>query len=291
MSSIADKKILVTGSNGQLGRSLRRIFERHNYNGAVFTDVDELDITDSEKVEYYIKNNGFTHIVNCAAYTQVDKAEAEAIEAAKINTQSIGFLAQTAAKHQLKVLHISTDYVFSGESCRPYAENDEPYPQTIYGRTKLEGEGILMAHSPDAIIVRTSWLYSETGNNFVRKMIDLASTHNELSVVSDQIGTPTYADDLSEAIYRILDADTWNAGIYHYSNEGVASWYDFAKAIFRLSNINIKVNPIQTKDYPTPAKRPLYSVLNKAKIKKTYSLNIPHWEESLAKCIAFGSLL
>lgn len=289
MNSMTDKKILVTGADGQLGRSLRKAFRAKGFDNVSFTDVAELDITDREKVDLYVRGNGFTHIINCAAYTQVDKAETESLEAARLNTESVGIIADIASKYKVKVLHISTDYVFSGESCRPYAENDEPYPQSIYGRTKLDGEGILTAFCPDAIIIRTSWLYSEYGVNFVRKMLELASKEKELMVVSDQIGSPTYAADLADVILTIVLADKWESGIYHYSNEGAASWYDFAKAIFRISNISIPVKAVPSKDFVTKARRPLYSVLSKEKIKKTFGLDIPHWEESLAKCLASGT--
>lgn len=280
------KKILITGSNGQLGRSLQRQLANDPDLITIFTDVDTLDITDREAINRFLGDNKIDIIVNCAAYTAVDKAETDDLMAARINTEAVGYIAEMARKHAVKVLHISTDYVFSGENFRPYAENDEPYPHSIYGRTKLEGEGLLSAFCPDSIIIRTAWLYSEFGNNFMATMLRLAKEKNQLRIVSDQIGTPTYAGDLADAIHSILKSPEWKPGIYHFTNEGVASWYDFALAIFAISGINnIEVSPCTTRDYPTPARRPLYSVLSKTKIKKTFNLTIPHWQKSLRKCL------
>ncbi len=279
------KKILVTGSNGQLGSSLRLRFGNDPDIEAVYTDYDTLDITDREAVEKYIGENRFDIIVNCAAYTAVDKAETDAILAAALNTGAVGNLAEAAVKSGTKVIHISTDYVFSGQSFRPYEENDEPYPQGIYGRTKLEGEALLTSFCQNAMIIRTAWLYSEFGKNFVKTMLQLAGTRPEINVVADQIGSPTYAGDLAEAIHSIISSGNWIPGIYHYTDEGVASWYDFTKAIFEIAGRNVKVNPIPTSAYPTPARRPLYSVLSKTKIKNTYGLDIPYWRDSLRKCL------
>ena len=279
------KKILVTGSNGQLGSSLRLRFGNDPDIEAVYTDYDTLDITDREAVEKYIGENRFDIIVNCAAYTAVDKAETDAILAAALNTGAVGNLAEAAVKSGTKVIHISTDYVFSVQSFRPYEENDEPYPQGIYGRTKLEGEALLTSFCQNAMIIRTAWLYSEFGKNFVKTMLQLAGTRPEINVVADQIGSPTYAGDLAEAIHSIISSGNWIPGIYHYTDEGVASWYDFTKAIFEIAGRNVKVNPIPTSAYPTPARRPLYSVLSKTKIKNTYGLDIPYWRDSLRKCL------
>lgn len=279
------KKILVTGSNGQLGSSLRLRFGNDPDIEAVYTDYDTLDITDREAVEKYIGENRFDIIVNCAAYTAVDKAETDAILAAALNTGAVGNLAEAAVKSGTKVIHISTDYVFSGQSFRLYEENDEPYPQGIYGRTKLEGEALLTSFCQNAMIIRTAWLYSEFGKNFVKTMLQLAGTRPEINVVADQIGSPTYAGDLAEAIHSIISSGNWIPGIYHYTDEGVASWYDFTKAIFEIAGRNVKVNPIPTSAYPTPARRPLYSVLSKTKIKNTYGLDIPYWRDSLRKCL------
>ena len=198
----------------------------------------------------------------------------------------MGNLAEAAVKNGTRVIHISTDYVFSGQGCRPYEENDEPYPQSIYGRTKLEGEALLTSFCQNALIIRTAWLYSEFGGNFVKTMLRLAETRPEINVVADQIGTPTYAGDLAEAIHRIVSSGEWKPGIYHFTDEGVASWYDFTKAIFEIAGRDVKVNPIKTSEYPTQAKRPLYSVLSKKKIKKAFGLEIPYWRDSLKTCIS-----
>ena len=279
-------RILVTGANGQLGNCLRKTFSNDTDLEVVYTDVQDLDITDREEVDHFIRENNFDFIVNCAAYTAVDRAETDDLKAAAINTVAVGNIAQAAAKHRVKVIHISTDYVFNGENYRPYEENDEPYPRSIYGRTKLEGEGILTSFCQDALIIRTAWLYSEFGGNFVKTMLRLASEHKSINVVADQIGSPTYAGDLADAIHHILRHNKWLPGIYHFTNEGVASWFDFSKAIFELAGKNVEVNPIPTSQYPTPAKRPLYSVLSKMKIKNTYGVKIPYWRDSLKKCLS-----
>lgn len=280
------QQILITGSNGQLGHSLRRIIENDPDIEAFFTDVENLDITDREAVNRFVATNKISVIINCAAYTAVDKAESDELLAAKINTEAVGIIAECAAKYGVRVIHVSTDYVFSGENYRPYMENDEPYPHTIYGRTKLEGEGLLSAFCADAVIIRTAWLYSEYGHNFVKTMLRLAGEGKDIRVVSDQIGTPTYAGDLADVIHKILHHPTWHPGIYHFTNEGVASWYDFTKAILRLSGKNnVAVTPVSTREYPTTARRPLYSVLSKEKIKNTFGITIPYWEDALAKCL------
>lgn len=279
-------KVLITGSNGQLGSSLRRVLDKDPEIEAVYTDYDTLDITNREAVDRFLGDNRFDLIVNCAAYTAVDKAETEEIPAAALNTGAVGNIAEAAVKTGTRVLHISTDYVFSGQGFRPYEENDEPYPQCIYGRTKLEGEALLTSFCPNAMIIRTAWLYSEFGKNFVKTMLQLAETRPEINVVADQIGTPTYAGDLADAIYSIIRHDKWIPGIYHFTDTGVASWYDFTKAIFELAGKNVRVNPIPTSAYPTPAKRPLYSVLSKTKIANTFGLQIPYWRDSLKKCLA-----
>lgn len=278
-------KILITGSNGQLGNSLRREFSGDADIEATYTDYDTLDITNREAVARFLEDNKFDVVVNCAAYTAVDRAESDDLKASALNTGAVGNLGDAAKRCNTKVIHISTDYVFSGQGFRPYEENDEPYPQSIYGRTKLEGEGLLTSFCQDAMIIRTAWLYSEYGNNFVKTMLRLAKDHDEIRVVCDQIGTPTYAGDLARAIHHILRHDRWVPGIYHYTDEGVASWYDFAKSIFDIAGIDMKVTPIPTRDYPTPAKRPLYSVLSKGKIKNVFGMDIPYWRNSLKECI------
>lgn len=279
-------KILVTGSKGQLGSSLRRVFDNDPAIDATYADHDTLDITDRDAVYRFLGDNKFDIVVNCAAYTAVDKAESDEILASALNTGAVGNLAEAAVKNGTRVIHISTDYVFSGQGCRPYEENDEPYPQSIYGRTKLEGEALLTSFCQNALIIRTAWLYSEFGGNFVKTMLRLAETRPEINVVVDQIGTPTYAGDLAEAIHRIVSSGEWKPGIYHFTDEGVASWYDFTKAIFEIAGRDVKVNPIKTSEYPTQAKRPLYSVLSKKKIKKAFGLEIPYWRDSLKTCIS-----
>ncbi len=279
-------KILVTGSKGQLGSSLRRVFDNDPAIDATYTDHATLDITDRDAVYRFLGDNKFDIVVNCAAYTAVDKAESDEILASALNTGAVGNLAEAAVKNGTRVIHISTDYVFSGQGCRPYEENDEPYPQSIYGRTKLEGEALLTSFCQNALIIRTAWLYSEFGGNFVKTMLRLAETRPEINVVADQIGTPTYAGDLAEAIHRIVSSGEWKPGIYHFTDEGVASWYDFTKAIFEIAGRDVKVNPIKTSEYPTQAKRPLYSVLSKKKIKKAFGLEIPYWRDSLKTCIS-----
>lgn len=277
--------ILVTGCNGQLGSCLRREFDGDSDLEVMYTDYDTLDITDREAVDRFLNDHNFDIIINCAAYTAVDNAETEEIKAATLNTGAVGNLGEASIKNRTKVIHISTDYVFSGHGFRPYEENDEPHPQCIYGRTKLEGEGLLSSFCQNAIIIRTAWLYSEFGKNFVKTMLSLADSKPELNVVADQIGSPTYAGDLAKAIHGIIKAEQWVPGIYHFTNEGVASWYDFAKAIFEIAGKKVKVNPVPTSAYPTAAKRPLYSVLSKAKIKKIYGIEIPYWREALHKML------
>ncbi len=285
-------KILITGANGQLGRELHASLERQLPGQTVYTDAEQLDITDARQVEDFISTGNFTHIVNCAAYTAVDKAESDQTMCYRINADAVCNLASVAAKCGCKVIHISTDYVFDGRAHSPYRETDKVNPLSTYGASKRKGEMVLLSLCPDAIIIRTAWLYSTTGHNFVKTMLKLGRENKEIRVVSDQVGTPTYASDLAEAIVGILRARQWTPGIFHFTDEGVCSWYDFSKAIFRYAGIrNCKVIPINTEDYPTAAVRPPYSVLDKTTIKKTYGIEIPHWEESLALCIARLSAL
>lgn len=280
------KKILVTGANGQLGNSLRIELKNDPELEVTYTDVEELDICNREAVERFLTDGKYDLIINCAAYTAVDKAEENELAAARLNTHAIGYIAETAARCKIKVIHVSTDYVFSGDNYRPYRENDEPFPQCIYGRTKLEGEAVLISFCPDAVIIRTAWLYSQFGNNFVKTMLRMARENDEIKVVADQIGTPTFAGDLAHMIHVIISHPEWKPGIYHFTNEGVASWYDFTKSILRIKgNTNTRVVPIETREYPTAAKRPPFSVLGKKKIKNTFGVTIPYWEESLQKCM------
>ena len=268
---------LITGSNGQLGSELKKLLPE-----AEFTDVHELDITDAEAVKDFVSSRKISTIINCAAYTAVDKAEDEPALARRINVDGPANLAASGAK----IIHVSTDYVFDGCGHRPYKPEDDASPVSVYGKTKLEGEKKVLECAETAVIIRTAWLYSEFGNNFVKTMRCLGAEKESLNVVSDQIGTPTYAFDLAQAIVNILpQMCSEKRGIYHFTNEGVSSWYDFAVEIMALSGLKCKVLPIPTEAYPTKAKRPFYSVLDKNKIKNTFNLDIPHWKESLKKCL------
>ena len=278
-------KILITGANGQLGTELHEILEREFPGQTLYTDVQELDLTNAKAVNSYVANNEITHIVNCAAYTAVDRAEEEKMLCAAVNTDAVKNLAMAADANGAKIIHISTDYVFDGPNHRPYRESDKVNPISQYGTTKRKGETLLLALAPQAIIIRTAWLYSAHGNNFVKTMLRLADSQPEIKVVCDQIGTPTFARDLARAVVKVLQSHQWVPGIYHFTDEGAASWYDFAKAIFRIAGKDVKVTPIPTEDYPTPASRPSYSILDRTRIKATYGIEIPHWEEALADCL------
>ncbi len=279
--------ILVTGSNGQLGSELKSIIDEYKFDNFYFTDRSTLDISNFKQTKNFITSNKITYIINCAAYTAVDKAESDFENANTINHLAVKNLAQIAKENNISLLHISTDYVFDGKNYKPYKEDDIVNPQSIYGKTKLDGERAILELNPqNSIIIRTSWVYSSFGNNFVKTMLRLAKERDELGVIFDQVGTPTYARDLAATILQILPKiQNDNVEIYHYSNEGVCSWYDFAKAIFELSNIDIKVNPITTKEYPTPASRPHYSMLDKSKIKDQFEITIPYWKTSLTRCL------
>ena len=305
--------ILITGANGQLGNEMRILSAQHPLHNYFFSDVVvpedcavtiySLDITDGAAVSTFVSNHAIDLIVNCAAYTNVDKAEQDEPTALRINADAVANLARSGAR----VIHVSTDYVFSGDEHLPCREDDPVAPRTAYGRTKLAGEQALLAIQPDAIIFRTAWLYSEYGNNFVKTMIRLGQTKDEIGVVYDQIGTPTYALDLAAAIFAAIESasddkgsftsDGWKGGIYHYTNEGVCSWYDFTLAIHEVYNLFIahgmkqgepircKVHPILSEEYQYLTPRPHYSVLNKAKVRQTFALTIPHWRDSLIACM------
>lgn len=278
--------ILITGCNGQLGNEIQLLQAQYAQHTWFNTDVNELDITDKAAIERFVEANEIDGIVNCAAYTAVDKAESDPQLARKLNADAPAFLAEAVAKRGGWMVQVSTDYVFNGTKHTPYVETDEPCPNSIYGQTKLEGEQAVSKLCPNAMIIRTAWLYSEFGNNFVKTMIRLGREREQLGVIFDQVGTPTYAHDLAMVIMTAIDKGI-KPGVYHFSNEGVTSWYDFTKSIHRLSGINTcQVSPLHTAEYPTPACRPAYSVLDKTKIKAAYGIEIPHWEESLAKCIA-----
>ena len=270
---------LVTGANGQLGNELKK-----RLTGAVFTDKSVLDITDANAVQKFVKENNIDLIINCAAYTAVDKAEKEdVLQAIKVNIDGPRNLAQTGAK----IIHISTDYVFDGYGFKPYTPEDKTSPLSVYGKTKRAGEIAVLENAKLAIIIRTAWMYSPYGNNFVKTMRRLGKEKEYIDVVSDQIGTPTYAGDLADVIVEIIpQMNKKNSGIYHFTNAGVCSWYDFAVEIMEKSGLKCVVNPIKSDDYPTCAKRPYYSVLDKSKIQKTFNyIKIAHWKQALDKCL------
>lgn len=270
-------KILITGAKGQLGSELSSIIP-----DAILADKEELDITNLEAVKQFVNNNKIDTIVNCVAYTAVDKAEDDEENTYKVNVLG----AENLAKTNCKLIHISTDYVFDGKNCKPYIEDDKTGPLSVYGKTKLESENVVLKNNKQAIVIRTAWLYSTYGNNFVKTMLRLGKEKESLNVVFDQVGTPTYTKDLAETIKIIIpNINEKTSGIYHFSNEGVCSWYDFATEIMSLSNLNCKVKPILSIEYPTKATRPFYSVLNKNKIKKTFNIEIRHWKEALTECL------
>ena len=284
--------ILITGANGQLGNEMRILSAQHTQHTYFFTDVAELDITSREAVQHFVTENAIDIIVNCAAYTNVDKAESDEELAYAINATAAENLGRSGAK----VIHISTDYVFSGEGFIPYTETDSVAPRTAYGRTKLAGEELLQAICPEAIIIRTAWLYSTFGNNFVKTMLRLGQEREALGVVFDQIGSPTYAADLAVAIFAAIESPEWHAGVYHFTNEGVCSWYDFTHEIFARAQSLLdkeaadkiaacQLRPILSSEYQYQTPRPHYSVLNKSKIKQTFGITIPHWTEALQVCL------
>ncbi len=277
------KKVLITGSNGQLGSEIKLLAANFPQYEFVFTDVDELDLTDREAVEAVFQKERFHACINCAAYTAVDKAEDEEELANLINSTAPGYLASVCNKHNTLLLHISTDYVFDGTNYKPYVESDTPSPASAYGRSKLKGERQVLEKASRVVVVRTSWLYSAFGNNFVKTMLRLGKDRDTVGVVVDQIGTPTCARDLAEALLLIMvkTGDNPVKEIYHYSNEGVISWYDFAKAIMNEAGLDCEVNAIESKDFPAKANRPFYSVLNKAKIKRDFGVEVPYWLDSL----------
>jgi dTDP-4-dehydrorhamnose reductase len=283
-------RVLITGSNGQLGSEIKELENNYNKVDLIFKDLPELDICNFEALETFIIDHKINSVINCAAYTAVDKAEEDAEIAERVNSIGVSNLVNALKKVDGKLIHISTDYVFDGDHFSPYKESDLVSPIGVYGETKRAGELSVINSDIDSIVIRTSWLYSSYGNNFVKTMLRLGNEKENLGVILDQVGTPTYARDLAKTCLEILTGVnsvkiSKNGNLYHYSNEGVASWYDFAIAIMELGNVNCKVNPIQTKDYPTLAKRPHYSVLNKSKIKTDFKIEIPYWRDSLKDCI------
>ena len=279
--------ILVTGANGQLGCEMRRLgaVSPNNY---IFTDVAELDITNADAVMYVAKHHSIDAIVNCAAYTNVDKAESDEAMAELINATAVGNLARAMKEVGGTLFHVSTDYVFGSEGNTPRTEDMPLNPLGVYGRTKLKGEEAILASGCKALIFRTAWLYSEFGNNFLKTMMRLTAEREQVNVVFDQVGTPTYAGDLALAIFSIIEAGVYegNEGVYHFSNEGVCSWYDFAVEIAAVAgNTGCRVNPCHSSEFPSPVTRPSYSVLDKTKIKETFDIDIPHWRESMEYCV------
>lgn len=277
--------ILVTGANGQLGHEMLRVSQpdKHNY---IFTDAEELDITKEDEIQDFIKNKGIDIIVNCAAYTNVDQAEADFKKANLINNIAVGYLAKAAKDNNITLIHISTDYVFNGENNIPYLEQDMTGPIGVYGQTKLDGENAIVKSGCNYIIIRTAWLYSVWGNNFLKTMLKLTKEKESLNVVFDQVGSPTYAGDLAEAIEWIIDRKMIDQkGIYHFSNEGVCSWYDFTEMINRFAGHSCKINPIHSNEFPSKVKRPHYSVLDKVNFRETFGYKVPYWVDSLEKCI------
>jgi len=285
------KQILVTGSTGQLGKELYRLVETSKYSDKFyFTNRDSLDISSHSRVVSFCKEHNIDTIVNCAAYTAVDKAQDDEVNANNINHLAVRNLAKVAKEQKIQLIHISTDYVFDGTNYKPYTEDDIVSPKSVYGQTKLDGENAIIEINPkNSLIIRTSWVYSSFGVNFVKTMLRLGTERDSLGVIFDQVGTPTYAKDLAKSILHIISVTSTTHSkeveIYNYSNEGACSWYDFAKSIFDISDISCEVNPITTNQYPTAAKRPHYSILNKNKIKEYYNLKIPYWKDSLKSCI------
>ena len=278
--------ILVTGSNGQLGSEIRELSSNYSYT-FFFTDRTNIDITSKDSISSFCQTNNINIIINCAAYTAVDKAESDELNADLVNRKAVKKLALVSSELNIKLIHISTDYVFDGRNFKPYCEEFQTNPQGIYGKTKLDGENEMRDINPkNSIIIRTSWVYSSFGNNFVKTMLRLGREKESLGVIFDQVGTPTYARDLALTILDIIPKITnEKVEIYNYSNEGVLSWYDFAKEIMRMAKLNCKINPIQTFEYPTPATRPHFSLLNKSKIKSTFNIEIPFWKDSLDECL------
>lgn len=278
--------ILVTGTNGQVGSELKELSLDYNYN-FFFTTRDELDISNRDEVKNFCESNNINTIINCAAYTAVDKAESDIEMADEINHKAVKKLAKFSEERNIKLIHISTDYVFDGKNYKPYSEANQTNPNSVYGKTKLDGELEMIKINPkNSIIIRTSWVYSSFGNNFVKTMLRLGKEKDKLGVIFDQIGTPTYAKDLAKTILDIIPNIKNNKiEIYNYSNEGVLSWYDFAKEIMKMAKIDCTINPIETYQYPTPASRPHYSLLNKSKIKNEFNITIPFWKDSLDKCL------
>jgi len=284
--------ILVTGGNGQVGNELQVVAQNQSAYQFFFTDAADLDITNAEAVADFFQKNAIDWCINCAAYTAVDKAESDEEMARKVNVVGPKYLALACARNNAGLIHLSTDYVYHNAQNTPFKEGDETNPQGVYAQTKLDGDLIALKSNPNTLILRTSWVYSTFGHNFVKTMLRLGRDRDSLNVVFDQIGTPTYAKDIAESIFNIIqkvdkkevENNAWQ-GVFHFSNEGVTSWYDFAQAIFNIEKIDCQLGAIESVQYPTPAKRPPFSVLNKSKFKAIFKLNIPHWRDSLEECL------
>ena len=275
------KRILVTGANGQLGQSILEQSKNYKEIECFFVTRNELDITNEELINHYFEDKSFDFVVNCAAYTAVDKAEDDQENAYLVNAKATEFLAKITNEKGIPFIHVSTDYVFDGTEAQPRLETDQTNPLGVYGQTKLDGENLALENNPKTIILRTAWVYSRFGNNFVKTMLRLFNDKDSISVVADQIGSPTNAIDLADAILTIISKNDLTYGIFNYSNEGECSWFEFAQKIKEFSNSTIEINPVPTSAYPTKAKRPAYSLLDKSKIKEVYQLDIPTWEDSL----------
>lgn len=280
-------KVAIIGCNGQLGTALQHIMGTDGQFTILCADLPQLDITDAHAVEHFVSQNKPDLLVNCAAYTAVDRAESEPEQCRVVNAHAVGNIGAAASRHGARVVHFSTDYVFDGTASIPYSEDSVTHPLSVYGLTKLEGERALFGACPDSMVLRTSWLYSPWGNNFVKTMLRLGRERASLKVVNDQIGSPTSALDLARAVRDIINRDVWKPGIFNFTDEGVASWYDFAVAIHEIAGIkSCNVAPCKTSEYPTAATRPHYSVLDKSKIKALLNIGIPHWRESLKEVVA-----
>lgn len=279
------KTILVTGANGQVGSELKYWSQKYDMFQYVFADRAALDIADKQQVNDLLAKYKFDYVINCAAYTAVDKAETEKELAFAINKNAAGYIAEACKTTGAKLIHISTDFIFDGTASAPLKEDDKVNPLGVYGASKWEGEELVASVLPEALIIRTSWVYSTYGNNFVKTILRLCRERDNLNVIYDQVGTPTYARDLAHFILEILAEEKYKGGVYNYSNEGVCSWYDFAMAIRDFAGLKTAINPIETHQYPTPAARPKYSVLNKAKVKAAFGITIPYWRNSLYQCV------
>ena len=284
--SSSQKNILITGANGQIGQEFQQLEKNFPSLNFLFVSKNELSIADENAVNTFFKNKQIDICINCAAYTAVDKAETDKETAIAVNAIAVGYLAKACKNHNAKFIHISTDYVFDGKGIKPFTENDQTNPVNFYGQTKLSGELNAIKENEETIIIRTAWVYSSFGNNFVKTMIRLMNERESIGVVNDQYGCPTFAADLAQAIMQIIVGNNFIAGIYHYSNKGKISWYDFAKEISQQINSHCVVNEITTSQFPTPAARPSYSVLDTSKIAETFNITITEWKESLQKCLA-----